>query len=129
MKKLLLVMAILMMPRICLASGKAQNDEIYLIKTQGADSFKESNSIYMSCKLGKAQLKDVKKLNELVAKAHTDREITAMHIAPTVPSISYTVLYKDKELILKKDSETLVYRNGESSKALLKILDDKCHWK
>ena len=47
-----------------------------------------------------------------------------MHIMSQVPSIEYSVFYKDKKLILKKDYSTLKYRDGAASRALIAIMDN-----
>lgn len=129
MKRLLLTSLILSLSSMSYASKKTESDDVYLIKTQGADSFDNAKSIFLSCKLGPAQLKSVKDVQGKILKAHTEKEVTAMHIMAQVPSIEYKVLFKDKELILKKDSSSLKYRDGEASKELIAILDKMCQWK
>ncbi len=129
MKNILLTSLLLLGSSISYASKKNESNDVYLIKTQGADSFDSPNSIYLSCKLGPKQLNSVKGVQDKILKAHTEKEVTGMHIMAQVPSIEYKVLFKDKELILKKDSSSLVYRDGKASRELMAIMDKMCQWK
>ena len=108
---------------------KKTESDIYLVKTQGEDSFSYEKSIFLKCKLGPAQLKSIKDLESWVINAQGEKERTGMHIMSQVPSIEYSVFYKDKKLILKKDYSTLKYRDGAASRAFIAIMDNMCKWK
>ena len=111
------------------ASYKTEKKQIYLTKTQGEYTFADSKSVYLSCKLTAPQLKSVKNLDKLVSEAFSEKEVVGMHIMAQSPSIEYKLYSSDKELILKKDHESLVYRDGKASKKIISILDKMCRWK
>ena len=129
MKNLLIVSFMVMCASNAVASKKTESSDIYLVKTQGEDSFSYEKSIFLKCKLGPAQLKSIKDLESWVINAQGEKERTGMHIMSQVPSIEYSVFYKDKKLILKKDYSTLKYRDGAASRALIAIMDNMCKWK
>ena len=129
MRKVILATLMALLPMSVLASKASTDKDIYLHKIQGEESFSYAKSVFLKCKLGPKQLKSIAKLEELAQAALKEKEVSAMHLMQQVPSIEYKMIYHGKEVILKKDSASLVYRDGKASKALVKVLDDMCQWK
>jgi hypothetical protein len=69
------------------------------------------------------------RLETLIGRAADDRLIRALHVMETVPNLN--VIAGDNSvfiapIVLHKDSGSLEYRDGRSSRALLRIAKQEC---
>lgn len=94
----------------------------------GEKTQQEARSVFIHCKVYEHQLEELDTVKSLIKEAKKAKELTALHIVPTVPSQTYLVYDGEERINIHESSSKTVSKDGEASKKLKAMIDQRCQF-